>query len=117
MNKVLSKVRRNSAIFLKALLILFITVTSFNEVSAKSQAKNKDQTLYYKSALAEQIVLRDAQATLSFGSGFENLLTFDWEFSEFIIDLPAGLLFTHKVFFFSLFERNAFYVFNSASAP
>jgi hypothetical protein len=114
MNKVLNKIRRNAGVLLEALFILFIVSNSFTDVSAQ---ENTDQDHSYKATVWDQIILQTTPTNVANSSSFENLLSFDWAFSEVIVDLPTIILHTHKAFFLSVFERSAFYVYNSASAP
>lgn len=114
MNRVLNKIRRGTGIPLEALFILFIVTTSFSETSAQ---ENTDQILSYNIADSNPILLWNSPTSISTSSSLDNFSNFDWDFSEFIIDLPAKVLLNHQLFSFGDFERNVFYVFNSASAP
>jgi len=112
MVKVFKKIRRfHRAINLSGVaLCLFLTMTS----SGASSYKQKESPLTYKLVVVSQSLLSETSGPRDTS---EVKFSFDWAFDE-CLSLSINLLSSRLEWCsISSYERNPFYIFNTASAP
>lgn len=98
--------------------ILFLAFLLFANVSGTEQehvSPNSHESILHASD-NNQIILKDNQTRVFTGSAFQ-FDSLDWELPEVNFDLHIVALAKHKQFFISVFQRSAYYIFNTSSAP
>ena len=114
MIKVFQKIRRRAKTLtlFGVVLCLLLTVAS---TGSSSRYKQRESPLTFKLVIASQGLLSEATNTKS---ASEVKPVFDWTFNDWLSGVPEITLPSlFQRFRISSYERNSFYIFNTASAP
>jgi hypothetical protein len=113
---VLKKIRKRGRIFSEAVLLVF-TVVYFYTTVLKDDSRHSNRERVHATVSSGEIVLRNAPANNPVVQNIENDHSFDWEFTEYVVDLPGIKVILANAFFISGFERNVFYALTLINAP